>query len=180
MATLRPNILNLRSLGQVTQLFRWTVEFDTVPAALNAWKGDAINFRAESVSLPKLTSASTELTIRGHKLKFPGIGDYENTITLTCVETIDNNISNFIRNWRELCWQTDNGSTGITQNKEDLEAKLIITRLNNKDEPIWMYTLFGCYLETGDPGSDLDGTTADPLKPVLTISFDYFNDKSLV
>lgn len=179
MPTLRPSLEHLRALGQITQMIRWTVEFEKIPSVLDSWKGDAINFRAESVTIPKLNPTSVELQIRGNKIKFPGIGDYENTITLTCVETIDNNISQFVRNWRELCWQTEDGSTGITQNKEDLEATMLITRLDNKDDPIWMYKLFGCFLETGEPGGDLDAATIDPLKPVLTISFDYFNDKAL-
>jgi hypothetical protein len=180
MATIRPNLEHLRALGQMTQMFRWTVEFEKLPSALNPWLGDAINFRAESVGIPKLNPNSTEVVIRGHKAKYPGIADYENTITLTCFETIDNNISNFLRTWREMCWQSENGSTGITQNKEDLEATMLIMRLNNKDAPIWMYKLFGCYLETADSGGDLDASTADPMKPALTLSFDYFNDKSLL
>ncbi len=179
MVTMRPNLEHLRSLGQVTQMFRWTVEFEKVPSILNEWKSDAINFRAESVGIPKLNPTSSEVQIRGNKIKFPGIGDYENTITLTCIETVDNSISMFVRNWRELCWQTENGSTGITQNKEDLEATMLITRLDNKDSPIWMYKLFGCFLETAEPGGDLDAAGTDPLKPSLTISFDYFNDKAL-
>lgn len=179
MPTLRPTVENLRAIGQVTQTFRWTVEFQDLPAALSAWKGNAINFRAESITTPKLNPTSFEVVIRGSKAKYPGIGDYENTITLVCIETIDNNISNFLKTWRELCWQSEGGSSGITQNKEDLEATLHIFRLDNKDQPIWMYKLFGCFLETGESG-DLDATTVDPLKPSLTISFDYFNDKSLI
>ena len=180
MATLRPSIENLRAIGQVTQAFRWSVDFEKVPSVLDSWKGSAINFRAESVTIPKLNPTATELVIRGNKVKFPGIGDYENTITLVCVETIDNNISRFMKAWRELCWQSENGSPGITQNKEDLEATMIITRLDNKDSPIWLYKLFGCFLETGESGGTLDAATVDPLKPELTLSFDYFNDKALV
>ena len=179
MATRRPSLQNLRSLGNFTQVFRWVVEFEKLPAPLSSYKGDGINFRAESTGLPKCNPNSVEIVIRGGKLKRPGMADYENTISLTLVETVDNYVSNFIREWRELCWETENGSTGITQNFEDIEGTLITTRLNNKDEPIWQYKLFGCFLETGEPGGEPDASTAEPYKPILTLSFDYFNDKAL-
>jgi len=174
MGSVRPSLENIRSLGNFTQLFRWYVEFETTPSGLSI-SSDDINFRAESVALPKLGGASSEIQIRGHKVKQFGIADYGNTITLTCIETIDNVVSQFLHDWRELCWQTEEGSSGRTQFKENTEATIRITRLNNMDEPIWWYKLIGCYLESYDL-TDLDGATADPLKPALTISFDYFND----
>lgn len=180
MATRRPNLENLRSLGNFTQAFRWVVEFEKLPSALSSYEGgDGINFRAESSGIPKLNPQSSEVVIRGHKVKQPGIGEYENTITLTLIETVDNFVSNFIRQWRELCWQTEGGSTGITQSKEDVEGTLILTRLNNVDDPIWQYKLFGVFMETGEMGQDLDASTPDPFKPALTLSFDYFNDRAL-
>ncbi len=179
MPTRRPNVENLRSLGNLTQCFRWVVEFEKLPSALSSYKGDGINFRAESTDVPKCNPQNVEIVIRGHKVKQPAVGEYENTINLTLVEFTDSFVSNFVRGWRELCWQTDNGSTGITQNKADLEAVMITTRLNNKDEPIWQYKFFGVFLETVDPGGSLDASTAEPFKPALTFSFDYFNDKPL-
>jgi len=175
MSTIRPNMESLRGLGNFTQLFRWYVEFESLPSALGGFNSDDINFRAESTGLPKMGGASTEIQIRGHKIKQFGIADYGNVITLTCIETVDNIISQFIHDWRELCWQTEEGSTGKTHNKEDMEAIMRITRLDNMDNPIWWYKLFGCYQESYEL-SDLDGATADPLKPAPVISFDYFND----
>ena len=179
MTTRRPNIENLRSLGNFTQAFRWVVEFTELPSALSSYKGDGINFRAESTGIPKLNPQSSEVVIRGHKIKQPGVGEYENTITLTMVEFVDNYVSEFVRRWRELCWETENGSTGLTHDKKDLEATMITTRLNNMDKPIWQYKFFGVFLETAEPGADLDASTSEPLKPALTLSFDYFNDKAL-
>jgi hypothetical protein len=173
---MRPDLETLRQLGNFTQLFRWFVEFEKFPNLVPGPGSDAINWRAESISIPKLNPMSTEYIIRGQKIKQPGIGDYENTITLTCMETVDNIISQYIHDWREVCWETNNGSTGKTHYKSEIEAIMRITRLDNMDAPIWAYKLIGCYLETSEPGGDLDGSTSDPLKPNLVISFDYFND----
>jgi len=174
-SSIRPNLESLRNLGNFTQAFRWYVEFENFPALMSGYVSEDINFRAESTGLPKLGGASVDITIRGHKLKQPGIADYGNTIVLTCVETIDNKIAQFVHDWREICWQTEEGGSGRTNYKADIEATLRITRLDNMDNPIWWYKLFGCYLESTEYG-DLDGTTGDPFKPALTICWDYFND----
>jgi len=178
MSTVRPNLESIRNLGNFTQMFRWIVEFESFPKLVTGYSSDDINFRAESSGLPKLGGTSAEIQIRGHKVKQPGIADYANTIVLTCVETVDNKISQFVHDWREICWQTEEGSTGKTHPKSDIEAVIRITRLNNMDEPIWWYKLIGCYLESTEI-PDVDAATADPLKPALTISFDYFNDGAI-
>lgn len=176
MAVIRPSIENVRSLGNFVQSFRWGIQFEKFPAMLLGYTSDDINFRAESTTIPKLTGTSVEYMIRGQKVKQPGIHDYGNQITLTCIETVDSKIANFVRSWREICWQTTQGGTGITQYKSNVEATIIIIRLDNLNNPIWYYKLFGCFLEDVEWGNDLDGQTADPLKPAMQISFDYFND----
>lgn len=176
MGVIRPSLENIRKLGNMTQLFRWGVQFSKFPALLQGYTSDDINFRAESTTIPKTTGTSVEVLIRGHKVKQPGIHDYGNQITLTCVETVDSMMASFIRDWRELCWQTTEGSAGTTELKEQLEAELLITRLDGKNNPIWWYKLVGCYLEDVEWGGDLDGQTGDPLKPAMTISFDYYNE----
>ena len=133
-----------------------------------------INYRAESVTLPKLDPTTVEIVIRGNKILRPGIGDFGgNTITLTCVETVDNKIAAFVKAWRELHWSLDDSGFGITHYPQFIEADIIIARLDNTDQPIWFYHLFGCKLQTIDPGT-LDAAGADPLKPALNIAYDRF------
>jgi len=177
--TTRPSIEQIRNVGNFTQMFRWNVEFEKFPNLVSGPGSEAINFRAESVTIPKLDPNAVEINLRGHKVKQPGIATYGNQITLTCVETVDNIIAQFIHDWREKCWESDNGGTGKTHYKSELEATILITRLDNMDQPIWIYKLFGCFLETNEAGGDLGGDSADPLKPQLVLSFDYFNDKPM-
>jgi len=178
--TTRPDIEQIRNIGNATQLFRWSVQFEKFPKLVPGPGSDAINWRAESVTIPKLDPMATEILIRGHKIKQPGKAEYDNQITLTCIETVDNVISQFIHDWREVCWQSANGSTGLTHYKSELEATIIITRLDNLDQPIWIYKLIGCFLETSEAGGELGADSSDPLRPVLVLSYDYFSDTPVV
>lgn len=176
MATLRPSVENIRSRGNFTQIFRWSVSFEKLPQGVSV-NQDAINFQAESHTVPTKTITSTEIQIRGNKVRQPGIAEYNSPITLTLMETVDNVIANFVKAWHNLCWQATNGSTGIQEDKSNLEATILLVRLNNKDVPIWTYKLVGCILE-GVEWGDLDAATSDPMKPALSIAYDYFEDNA--
>lgn len=173
----RPSIDQIRSIGNVTQLFRWNLQIAAFPSAITAPPTtEALNLRCESVELPKLTNQPVEVNIRGHKVKQPGIGQYAGTLQMTFIETVDNVVHNFLRQWREACWQT---KTGISRPKTELEAIILIHRLNQQDEPIWEYKLIGAFLEDYDAGGTLDGTSTESLRPVFTLSYDYFEDQAL-
>lgn len=172
----RPSMDQVRSVADFTTLFRWNLIFAQFPSAIAAPSSEDLNIRCESAELPKLTGSTITQSIRGHKVSQPGIHDYSETITLTFVETVDNVISNFLRSWREACWATN---TGVTNPKSEVEAIILIQRLNSLDEPIWEYKLLGAFLQDFDPGGTLDGSSSDSLKPSLVIKFDRFEDQAL-
>lgn len=177
MAVLRPSLENLRALGNFTQTFRWHVNFITIPSAVSGFNAMDVNFRAESMSRPARTSNAVETSIRGHKTVQPGIVDYKgNSLSLTVVEAIDMKMATGIQQWQELCWESANGSSGITNMKADLEAEVLLTLLDNMDTPIWEYDCIGVWMKTGGEG-DSDATTDDPLKPAMELAFDYYTDK---
>jgi len=168
----RPKIENIRSLGDFATLFRWNLKVSTPPAVAPEFNTNTTNLRCESTNIPMLSGQSMELNIRGHTVKQPGIYRYNGQITLTFVETVDAKIHKALRAWREACWQA---KTGVTQLKSDLEAVLVLEQLNNQDEVIWSYVLYGCFYEDGDFGQ-LDGTSGDAQRVTLTCSYDYFED----
>ncbi len=173
MAT-RPTLEVLRSITNYTQSFRWYVEVEKFPSVVSGYSSDDINYRAESIELPAMTNPPTEVNIRGHKRKQPGIGNYNGVINLTAVETVDVVIRNFIADWREAHWRTRDGSSGLTEYKLDLESTWIIALLDSLDQPIWFYKLIGCQLEGADPGGTPGGESADPFKPIINLGYEYF------
>lgn len=174
---MRPTIDQIRAIGNVSALYRWNVEFVTFPAAIAAPpRSSDLNLRCESTDLPKMTGQSIELNIRGHKVKQTGIYTYSNVITMTFLETVDSIIHNFLKNWREVCWET---GTGVQASKADAEALILIQRLDQQDTAIWEYKLIGSFLEDYEDGGTLDGVTSEGLKPSFTLSYDLFKDQPL-
>jgi hypothetical protein len=174
----RPQIEQIRGLGDFASLFRWNLTFAQFPTGVTGLPSiDEVNLRCESTDIPKSTNQKFEVGIRGHKIRRNGIQEYSPTLTFTFVETVDNKIHNFIRNWREAIWAT---KTGVQSGPSStLQAIILIQRLDNLDNPIWEYKLNGSWLEDYEFGQ-LDGQTSDAMKPQMIISYDYFDDKSLV
>jgi len=172
---LRPSVENLRALGQWTQGHRWGLQFIRLPSVLSGYRSEDLNYRAESITLPRLNTPTSDIEVRGNMVHQTGKGEYEKTITLTAIETVNNIVQHFIHDWREHHWELGNGSTGKTADKNLLEAELQITLLNNVDLPRWSYTLIGCILEGGEPGLE-PANEADPQKPVLNITYDRFDE----
>lgn len=173
---MRPDINNIRTIGDATTLFRWNVIFAKFPSVGTWPSSDALNFRCESAELPKGTLEKAEVNIRGHKVLQPGKMAYENTLPLTFIETVDNVVAKVIRQWREICWQS---RTGTSYSKAQVEAVILLQRLDNQDNAIYEYKLVGAFMEDHDFGGTLDGITPDSLKPVITLSYDYYLDKPL-
>ena len=171
------DITELRGVGDFTTLYRWNLIFASFPAVgvVGFPLTDDLNLRCESATLPNMTNEKIEINVRNHKIFQPGKGVYNGSIDLTFIETVDNIVHNFLKAWRELHHQT---RTGVAVPKSDLEALIILQRLDNADSPIWQYTLHGCFLEAYDDGGTL-GTDSDSLKPVLSVSYDFFDDSPL-
>lgn len=170
----RPDITQIRNVGDFATLYQWYVTMPKKPVGIS---DDDLNFRCLSTEIPKKTSQTIEVQIRGHKVRQPGIYDSTPTITLAFVGTVDNVISNFIRDWREKCVEE---ITGKHEVKADVEATLMLTQLDRTDAPIWQYELFGCWLEDYDPtGGQWDGASSDILRPTITVSYDFFKDKAM-
>ena len=172
----RITIDQLREIGDLASVYRWNLSIAKFPSGSTSWpSSDDLDVRCETTTIPKLTGTSIETNIRGHKIKSPGIYNYDNVLTLTFIETVDNKIQEFINTWKELCWET---KTGKAKPKKDIEAIIHLKRLDNEDNEIYLYELIGSFYEDSDGGT-LDGSTSDVIKPSLTISYDYFKESSL-
>jgi len=164
----------IRSLGDFLPIYKWDVQISKVPSGVSITSDD-LNFRVLTSDLPKMTGTSIEVNIKGHKVKQPGIYNYSNTLNMTFAETVDAKILTFIKEWRELCWET---KTGKQKKKEEAEAEFLMFLLDREDNAVWKFRLVGCYLEDYDL-TGLDGSSSDIQRPSIIISYDYFEDEKV-
>ena len=171
----RPTKTQLRNIGEYASVYRWNISFTDPPSAVDV--PDNFNALCVSTALPKKeANQMIEIKIRGHTIRRPGIMDDSHQIQLTFVETVDNQISNFLKTWRDALWEPD---TGVQQDLSAVTSTLQIIRLDNQDNPIWRYDLHGCFLEDYDPvGAEL-GADVEAVRPTLTLYYDSFTDEAI-
>jgi hypothetical protein len=171
--TKRVSLSEIRGIGDFATSYQWYVTVQRAAGA-NFPTAPEINLRCVSSEVPLLKDAPIETSIRGHKVWQPGIHNYTQSITLTMAEAIDMKINQWIKDWREACWQS---FTGIHKLKSEVEAAITLVRLNRQDQPIWKYHLVGCFLS--DYTQDTLGTENSTLKPTMVINYDGFTDERL-
>lgn len=187
---LRPSVNQIRKLGNFTQMFRWAIELERVPDKLSSLiptnygngrdASSAFNIRAMSATVPEKTGTSTEIQIRGNKVRQPGLVEYTSPFTCTLYETNDVWVQQLLWAWHNLYWDTNlrntqGDSSGLTEFKADLEGIIKLTQLNNLDQPIYEYRLIGAYIESYSRG-DFSESAADPMQPNISFAFDYFTE----
>ena len=170
----RPTLDNVRNIGDVASAYRWDLTFLQVPTALASYSSEDMNVRCESTTLPKRIEATPDVNIRGHKVLFPGRLTYSNELDMTFIETENNMIAKFLKAWWDLLWDP---KLGTRYPKNQLEARLLIKRLDHNNVAIWQYQIHGVFLKDADFGK-LDGET-ETIKPTVKFSYDYFIEKEL-
>ncbi|EJF07116.1 hypothetical protein ThvES_00008210 [Thiovulum sp. ES] len=168
----RPGYNEIRNLGTFANQNRWMITFAKFPNVGDYPDSEDVNFRCTTSSVPKITEkAGIEVDIRGMHVGQPGTYDFDHELTLTLVETEDSVIHSLIKSWRDACYDYE---TGKQNKKEDIEAILILSRLDVQDNPIWQYKLLGVYLKDYDPGSMAN--EPDKIELSLTLWYDKFTD----
>lgn len=162
-------------MREYATMYQWNLYFTSFPNVGSYPATEDLNLRCLTAELPNFTDQKIKTTIRGHSTHQSGIKEYTSTLTLTFVETIDNTIAELLREWEEACTESN---TGVHSKKADVEAVIVIERLDREDNPIYRYTLVGCFLETFEEGT-LDGEASETLKPTITISYDRYKKESV-
>lgn len=175
---MRPEIDDVRALT-FASMIRWKVDFTNVPSEIASLFNDgALSLVAETSEVPKATNLPMEIRLKGHKVKQPGITEYQGTLTVTFLETVDNVVSKAIKAWRDIIWEARTGKSKNDVSK-NLKGVITLTMLDNEDNPRWEYVLHGCYLEDYEAGGVFDGVTPDAQKPSMILSYDYFIDNEI-
>jgi len=173
----KPSVDQLRTLGTIATDFRWNMSFATFPNAITPPSNTEINLRCTSSDIPHATPENGQkVTVRGLTILEPATFDYSGTITFTFYETVDNFMSLFMKSWRDATWDSN---TGVASNKVDLQCTINLTRLDNQDNQIWLYTLIGAQLADPVFGDDLKSEKGMIL-PKMSIKYDRFTDASLI
>lgn len=173
----RPSIDNIRALPDYAQVTRWNLQFVSLPVigGLSLALGNDLNLRCESTELPKSTNQPITVVHKGHEVDVPGRTTYSKQINLTFQETVDNKVSNFARIWRDAIWGP---RSGITLPKSQVTGVMRLERLNQQDEPIYQYLMYGVWIKDFTPPT-LDSQTNDIFKLQIVFAFDYFTEAPL-
>lgn len=138
---------------------------------------ESINWLCESIDLPTMNHQPIDVNMRGFKCKTSGLWTSSDDISLDVYETVSNDVSNFIRNWRKAHYDLSSGvSSGSSGNT--LKTTVTLTRLNNMDNEIYEYTLYGVMLNGSAPPR-LD-SASDAWKISMTLIYDWFEEKDLI
>jgi hypothetical protein len=164
----RPTIDQARGLGDYATSYQWNMYFSKIPTDVPLFPGsEDVNLRCSSTTLPKVAPTKITYEMRGWKVHVPSAPETNSPITFTMNETCDNLVQRWIFNWRKACCQASDLKGHY---KSEIEAGIVLHRLNRQDEPIWQYHLHGCFMEDYDLGDA--GSTPDLFKPTMSISFD--------
>lgn len=166
---MKPDIEQIRNLGEFSTLYQWDVSFEG-RSALNGF-----SVRCETTELPKSSGQTIYVPIRGVTVRQPGIYQPSGVLTMTFVETVDSVISTALSSWREDCGDM---RTGAGKKPKDVEVTLTLIRLDRQNKPCYEYRIIGAFLEDVDLGS-MDGSTSDVFRPVLVVAYQYFTEKKL-
>lgn len=164
----KPTIEQIRAVGDLAVRYNWQLRFSKLPSG-TGMSAEEIDIRCLSTKLPSSGNGNVQVNNRGAVHNQPGQGTYGETLPLTLYEGVDLKVANFLKNWRELCWQT---GTGYQAPMAQREAEILLFLLNLQNQPIRQYKLIGCYLEANDPGS-LDNSN-DVIQHSVTLRYDYF------
>ncbi len=177
---MKPSINQVRSLSNVLMTNNWTLLMPKMPIQGGAFAlPKDLNIQCESIEPPKMTSELVETQIRQFGVTSPGIAKPSGPITLTFIETVSVKILNFFSAWERSCFDPIFGKVGRKKSKlwdgssfNNVEAIFTLLTLDNEGSTVFGYNLFGCILESFDPGN-LDNAN-EIIRPTVTIKFDYF------
>lgn len=173
---MRPTLTEVRKLGNFTTSESWYIQFTKLPAGVS-FKSNDLNFRCESVDLPKRSTPTQAITLRGlPPINQHGTPQPSGTTTLTLYSTVDMAVEKAILELQKLAGDSE---TGKGRYKADYEMRAKIVRQDVTGKAIYEYELYGVLLEDYDPGGQL-GATAELIKPTMTLKWDNYTEKALV
>lgn len=174
---MRPKLNEIRALGDFADTVHWYIQFTTIPSGVDLTSDD-INLRCESVPIPKRNGEKVSAQVRGlPPVHQPGLYIPEGEMTVTLFENTNNRITKGIQQLVEMNYKQ---GTGEAKTKAEVEFGVRLVRMDRTHKEIYEYVFYGCFLDKYEPGGELQGSSAELLKPTITFSYDDFTERSLV
>ena len=162
-------------LGDPAPAHHWAIGFQRLPAPIQAVYPD-INMHCVTTAVPRRTAGEPlAIQLRGHQFERPASYNDEHTIEMEFIETTDNAVSAFLREFRNFMWDTRTGLRAAGPYAE-YTCTCILNRMNNQDQAIWHYTMYGCYYRDHDPVGGQLGADSEVIRPNMTLYYDWFDD----
>jgi hypothetical protein len=182
---MRPELNQIRSLNEPLLDNRWAIFFPKIPLQGSAFAlPNDFNLLCESVTIPKMKTSNITTKIRQFQTTSPGISVPDGPINIIFNDTIDLKITNFFLAWERSCSDPIFGKVGNKKSKiidgsslRNIEAIISLFYLDNNNNPLLSYVLFGCILDSFNPGGFKNNGAL--IKPSVNISFDYFVTKEV-
>lgn len=179
VALVRPGKVDIMEhLGDPAPTHHWGIGFEDMPSGITV---PDVNMHCTTTAVPRRTAGEpVTIQIRGHQFERPAAYNDEHTLDMEFIDTTDNAIAQFLKEWRDFMWDTRNGVRGAAA-YQDYTCTCIMHRMGNHDNetPIWEYTLHGCYYRDHDPLGGQLGGDSEVVRPTLTLYYDWFTDQSL-
>lgn len=190
----------VHNMPSLVRSYKWDLSFPNPPSLLtSAVAGFSSNFniRAISTSVPKARMEDVTAAPRGIDLHEPGLVHLDGQVNFTLVDTVDLVSRRILYRLRQICMtdidkiQQDLNQVAATSNSsrsgntatidkvyqnttKPQGLTILMTRLDNKNRPIWHYLAMKCFLaDYTDP--DFDGQSS-AVTPGMTIQYNYFLD----
>ena len=168
---MRPSLSDVRKIGQIAQRFRWRLDFLKQPiAGSGIILPTDLDVRCESVDVPSYTINTTDMRIRQWTVS-KNMSSRANDINLVFVETTDGLVFDFFSAWQDAVMNVKSGKGNA---KSLSNATINLTLLDNKDQPMRLFTCFGCILKKYDRGQA--NNTDEIFKANITFGMDYFTE----
>ncbi len=173
----KPTLLDVRLAGEYATKFRWTLTIIDPPNYLTSMIPNCvsylkqINVLCQSTSLPSKNVEAMPIEVRGHRHLQPGRVTPNGSLTLNFYETVNNQLHLLFMSWQEAIWGHNIG-VGVPYN-DLVSESILITRLDNADQPLCHYKLKWCFLD-GYTNPQLTGATSGPYTTSISISYNDF------
>lgn len=165
---------DIRSIGEIQRTYLYNFKILKFPK-VGKFKMNAndLNKRCKSSDYPKSRIENLTADISGFQTTQSGRIVFDNTMNVEFIDTEDNKVKDFIKEWRSIC---SDFLTGKSYDKKDVEILLNLELLTHNLIVNRVFTFTGCIYSTST-NSKIDGESNSFMDSTIEFNYDYFDEK---